>query len=142
MRAQRLSLKRLLNLIERLALRLRHEEGTHQRRQQRTPPEEKVRAETTLRQQDRRRQRDKEISNPVTAMRETSRRGAGALGLDLRGVDLDADGPGEGEDDGEEVDGDDDEPASRAGPVDCVGGVEGADEEHGCAEADAAGDDA
>lgn len=76
-------------------------------------------------------------------MRETGGRGAGALGLDLRGVDFDADGPGEGEDDGEEVDGDDDEPAAGAGGrVDGVGGVEGADEEHGGAEADAAGDDA
>ena len=43
MRAQRLGLERLLDLIKRLPLSLRHEESANQRRQQRTPAEEKVR---------------------------------------------------------------------------------------------------
>lgn len=58
MRAQRLGLERLLDLIKRLPLSLRHEESANQRRQQRTPAEEKVRAETTLGQEDGGGQRD------------------------------------------------------------------------------------
>ncbi len=134
----RLPPKSLLNLIQRLALRLRHNEEAHHRRKQRTPAEQKVRREATPRQQDRRSERDEEVSHPVAPVREVSGRGARPLRLALRDENFDPDGPGDGEDCDKEVDRDDDDPTARARvAMHRVPGVEPADQEHGEADTEA-----
>lgn len=131
--------ERLFNLIQRFALRLRHEDEAHRGREERTPAEQEVGPEAALRQQYRGRECDEEVCHPVAPVREVGGRRARPLRLALRHVDLDADGPGEGEYRDEDVDGNDDDPAacSRA-VVDRVARVEAADQEHGDANAESA----
>lgn len=90
-------LKRLLNLLQRSSPRLRHENRTNQRRQQRAPTKQEINPITAVSQQYRRRQRNQEIRTPVTSMRQTCSRSARVLGLDFGGVDFDAHAPGQGE---------------------------------------------
>lgn len=131
-----------LHLLQRPPLRLGHPKPTNNNRQRRAPSKQKVRGTATFRQKNRRNQRNKEIRHPVTSMRKTRRARSRPLGLDLRRVDLTTHTPGHTVNSSEEIDRDDDDPATSAGRmVDCVGGVQGADYEHGYREPETAEDD-
>lgn len=120
-----------------------HKDSANKRRHDRTAPEQKVRPIAALRQQNRSRQCDQEVRQPVTAVTERRGRSPSPLGMDLGGEDLHADGPGDGINHCEEVNEYDDHPARGAGgAVHGLSGVEAANHEHGDCEPDAAVDDA
>lgn len=105
-------LKSFLYLSQRPTLRLVHKYRAHYGSQNRAGTEQKVCPKATLGQQDRCRQSDQEVEEPIARVRQGGRRRTRSLRLDLSAVDLDGDCPGQAVDDGEYVDADDDDPAT------------------------------
>lgn len=120
-----------MNSLQTLPSGLGHIHQTHQSRKNDRKPEQVIRSEGAIVEEDRCYQCHDAIGYPICGLTETTGRGSGLRWLDFGYVKLEADAPGDGVADREEVDCDDDDPAGRTLVlVHAAGGVEGTDEEH------------